>query len=267
MLPFSQPPALIGMVHVRALPGSPFYGNYLPAVFETAVAEAKLLAEAGFDGIMIENMHDIPYLNREVGPEITAMMTAVAVAIKREVDLPMGVQVLAGANQEALAVALAAGLQWIRAEGFVFGHTGDEGYMDAQAGTLLRYRRMIRAEKVQVWTDIKKKHSSHAVTGDVGIVETAKAASFFASQGLVITGASTGTEADAEELAAVKYAVDLPVIIGSGITVNNLERYWGLADAFIVGSSLKEEGDWRKPMDPMRCRALMAEAERLRAME
>ncbi len=264
MLPIMAKPALIGMVHLRALPGAPFFGNNLQGIFDQAVAEARLLAEAGFDALMIENMHDIPYLNRSVGPEVTAMMTAVAVAIKQAVDLPMGVQVLAGANQEALAVALAAGFSWIRAEGFVFGHIGDEGYIDAQAGELLRYRRNIRAEKVQVWTDIKKKHSSHAVTADVDIVETARAAKFFGSQGLILTGASTGTEADAKELAAVRAAVDLPLIIGSGITVDNMERYFGLADAFIVGSSLKKDGAWNQPMDKARLEALVAEATKLR---
>ena len=252
------------MVHLRALPGTPFYGNHLQGIFDQAVAEARLLAEAGFDALMIENMHDIPYLNRSVGPEVTAMMTAVAVALKEAVDLPMGVQVLAGANKEALAVALAAGLGWIRAEGFVFGHVGDEGYIDAQAGELLRYRRTIRAQKIQVWTDIKKKHSSHAVTADVDIVETAKAAKFFGSQGLILTGAATGTEVDAEELAAVRKAVDLPLIVGSGITKDNLEQYFGLADAFIVGSSLKVDGAWDNPMDPARLKELVSEMDRLR---
>lgn len=252
------------MVHLRALPGAPFYGNHLQGIFDQAAAEARLLAEAGFDALMIENMHDIPYLNRSVGPEVTAMMTAVAVALKQAVDLPMGVQVLAGANKEALAVALAAGLGWIRAEGFVFGHVGDEGYIDAQAGELLRYRRTIRAQKIQVWTDIKKKHSSHAVTADVDIVETAKAAKFFGSQGLILTGAATGTEADAEELAAVRKAVDLPLIVGSGITKDNLEQYFGLADAFIVGSSLKVDGAWDNPMDPARLKELVSEMDRLR---
>lgn len=267
MHPFSVSPSLIGMVHLRALPGTPFFQNNLQAVFDQALAEAHLLAEAGFDGIMIENMHDIPYQNQTVGPETTAMMTAVAVALKKAIDLPMGVQVLAGANKEALSVALAAGFQWIRAEGYVFGHVGDEGYIDAQAGELLRFRRNIRADRIQVWTDIKKKHSSHAVTADVDIVETAKAAAFFASQGLILTGSSTGTEANLDEIGAVREAVDKPIIIGSGITVDNLEKYVGLADAFIVGSSLKVDGVWNQPMDRERVRALVAEMARLRASQ
>jgi predicted TIM-barrel enzyme len=67
-------------------------------------------------------------------------------------------QVLAGANKEALSVALAAGLQFIRAEGFVFSHVADEGFTDAAAGSLLRYRANIRAYNILIFTDIKKKH-------------------------------------------------------------------------------------------------------------
>lgn len=50
------------------------------------------------------------------------------------------------------------GLDFIRAEGFVFSHVADEGFLDACAGDLLRYRKQIGADHVQIFTDIKKKH-------------------------------------------------------------------------------------------------------------
>jgi hypothetical protein len=67
-------------------------------------------------------------------------------------------KVLAGGNKEALSVAQASGLQFIRAEGFVFSHVADEGFTDATAGPLLRYRASIRADNILIFTDIKKKH-------------------------------------------------------------------------------------------------------------
>lgn len=139
-------------------------------------------------------------------------------------------QILAAANREALAVAAASGLQFIRAEGFVFSHVADEGWMDACAGPLLRYRKSIGMEdKVAVVCDIKKKHSAHAVTGDVDIVETAKAARFFRSDGVIVTGASTGHEASPGELEAVLAGVpDLPVLVGSGVSAANLKSYRSL---------------------------------------
>lgn len=55
-------------------------------------------------------------------------------------------------------MAKACGFQFIRAEGFVFGHVADEGFISSDAGELLRYRRSISADNVLVFTDIKKKH-------------------------------------------------------------------------------------------------------------
>lgn len=105
-------------------------------------------------------MHDIPYLqSSQVGPEVTSVMSVVCHEVKRIFShAPVGVQVLAGANKEALAVAKAAGLQFIRAEGFVFSHVADEGLMNACAGELMRFRKHISADDVMVFTDVKKKH-------------------------------------------------------------------------------------------------------------
>lgn len=62
------------------------------------------------DGLIIENMHDIPY-TLEVGPEVCASMTAVCAAVRGLYpSWPLGVQILSAANQSALAVALASGV-------------------------------------------------------------------------------------------------------------------------------------------------------------
>ncbi|HYV13570.1 MAG TPA: BtpA/SgcQ family protein, partial [Pyrinomonadaceae bacterium] len=143
-----------------------------------AKEEAKVYRECGVDGVIIENMHDVPYLKGEVGPEIVAAMTAIGVEVKNECQLPVGIQILAGANIEAMAVAHAANLDFIRAEGYAYAHVADEGIIEASAAKLLRYRKMIGAERVQVWTDVKKKHSAHAITADVSLGQTAETVEF-----------------------------------------------------------------------------------------
>ncbi len=237
------------MIHVGALPGTPKNEYCIERIIEMALAEAQVLKEEGVRVVMIENMHDRPYLNKHVGPEIVAAMTSVAFELKKELQLPMGIQILAGANKEALAVALAAGMEFIRAEGFVFGHLADEGWMNSDAGELLRYRKQIGADNIKIFTDIKKKHSSHAATSDISLAETAKAVGFFLSDGLIVTGKSTGEKADLDEVKVVKKVSKLPVIIGSGINKSNIHEYWNFADAFIVGSSFKKEGRWENAVD------------------
>lgn len=256
---FGQKAPFIAMIHLQALPGTPAYGGDVKAVIEKAAKEAELLASLGVDALLIENMHDTPYLNREVGPEITSTMTAAALAVRNAApDLPCGIQVLAGANQEAMAIAQAANLQFIRAEGFVFSHVADEGMMNSDAATLLRYRRNIGADHIAVFTDIKKKHSAHTITQDVDLKETAQAAAFFRTDGMIITGTSTGKSAQVSDVQAVKESCpDYPVLIGSGITPENVVDYSAFADGFIVGSYFKEDGHWAKEIDPTRVKELV----------
>lgn len=249
------PRALIGVVHVGALPGTPLAGMSLDAIVEQAIADARTYRDAGFTALIVENMHDRPYLRGGVGPEIVAAMTVIAREVKRDVALPLGLQILAGANREALAAAHASGADFVRVEGFVFAHVADEGLIQSCAGDLLRYRKQIGAERVLVMADIKKKHGAHAITADVSIEETAKAAELFLADGLVVTGPATGLAASPAEVRAVADAVQLPVLVGSGITIDNLPQF-GHATGFIVGSSVKRGGRWDQPLDPANARAV-----------
>ena len=191
------------MVHLAALPGTTGSELTPSQIEKRAVQEAKILRDAGVHGLMIENMHDTPYLRGRVGPEIVAVMAIIARAVKETAQLPCGVQILAGANLEAMGVAHAAGLDFIRAEGFAFAHVADEGFIQSSAAELLRFRRAIGADNVQVWTDVKKKHSSHAITADVDIGETAHAVEFMRGDAVIVTGAVTGDAPQETDLLAV----------------------------------------------------------------
>lgn len=248
--------ALIGVIHLQALPGTPANKLDIAAIKSIAIDEARVYRDAGFHGVLIENTHDRPYLKADVGPEIVAAMSVVGAEVRRAADLPLGIQVLAGANLSAMAVALACDANFVRVEGFVFAHVADEGLIEASAGRLLRYRRAIGAAQVRVFADVKKKHSAHAITADVDIVETAKAAEFFTVDGVIVSGLATGEPADQNEVAAVSAAVAVPTLIGSGITPENISQF-SKADAFIVGSSIKVGGLWPNPIDANRTRALV----------
>jgi hypothetical protein len=262
---FAEPKAVLGMIHVGALPGTPRSSEPLEALVARAREEARTYAEAGVDGIMIENMHDVPYLKGTVGPEIAAGMTAVGLAVREVSDRPLGVQILAAANREALAVALASGAAFVRVENFAYAHVADEGLMPtAEAGPLLRYRRQIGAEHVQIIADVKKKHSSHALTGDVPLAEAARTTEFFGAQALVVTGTATADPPAPEDVATVKEAVSVPVCIGSGVTAENLPALWPHADVFIVGSYFKSDGLWSNPVDSERVAGFMNTVRQLR---
>jgi membrane complex biogenesis BtpA family protein len=247
---FNKNKLLIGMIHVPALPGTPYNTLSPKEIINKCILEANIYKKSNIDSIMIENMHDAPYMKRKVGPEITSLMSIISYEMRKVfTDQPIGVQILAGANKEALSVAYNSDIDYIRAEGFVFSHIGDEGVFESDAGELLRYRKNIGAGRIKIFTDIKKKHSANFITSDVSIADMSKNAEFFGSDGIIVTGNSTGSEASIEEIISVKKATNLPVLIGSGITYDNLQNYIYSADAFIVGSYFKVDNNWKNDLD------------------
>ena len=260
---FGRHRALVGMVHVGALPGTPKSEKSLDGLIAAAAADAEALREAGFDALLVENMHDVPYLRRTVGPEIVASMSLLTRAIRETVDLPVGVQILAGANREALAVAHAAGAGFIRAEGFAYATVADEGILEeADAGQLLRYRRTIDAGDVAVLADVCKKHSAHAITSDVPFSEQVATMEFMGADGIVVTGNATGHSVDQDEIAAAASASTVPIIVGSGASPHSIASLLEHADAAIVGSSIKTGGHWSNQVDRGHAAALVEAARR-----
>jgi membrane complex biogenesis BtpA family protein len=249
---------LIGMVHVLSLPGSPGSRDPVAAIAERAASEARIYAQAGFAAVMVENMHDRPYVNAPHAPETVAAMALCTRAVRDAApSLPIGVQILSFGHREALAVAYCCGAHFIRVENFVYAHVADEGLLPhAAAGDLLRARRALGAD-IKVYCDIKKKHASHAITGDQTIADIAHGAEFFGADGLIVTGAFTGTPADPGDIEAVRKASKLPVFVGSGVTPAQLPKLTTLADALIVGSFVKRDGLWSNEVDPARCRELV----------
>jgi membrane complex biogenesis BtpA family protein len=254
---FPQHKPVIGVIHVGALPGTPAHAQSMTEIIAQAAHEAGLYRAGGVDAVIIENMHDVPYLRGAVGPEIVAAMMLVGQAVKTECALPCGVQILAGANTAALAVAHAAGLDFIRAEGYAFAHVADEGWIESAAAELLRYRKMIGAERVQVWADVKKKHAAHAVTADVTLGATAATVEFMRADACIVTGGATGEPPRIEDAREAKAHCHLPVLLGSGVDETNIADFYSVADGFIVGSYFKSAGHWTGAVDPLRIESFM----------
>ena len=148
-----------------------------------------------------------------------------------------------------------------------FGMVGDiedsHILFDSDAGELLRYRKYIGGEHIAIFTDIKKKHSSHSITNDIDINEFAQTAEFFLSDGVIITGQSTGSPAKKDDLSNLKN-INIPIIIGSGLTDENISDYWNMANGFIVGSYFKEKGYWRNSLSKERILKLIEKTEGLK---
>jgi membrane complex biogenesis BtpA family protein len=267
------------MVHTGPLPGTPMHrGESVASMAARAAAEARVLREAGYDAVIVENMHDRPYVHADkLGPEVVSAMSVIAGAVVEALGgadgVPVGVQILSGGNRAALAVALATGARFIRCENFVFSHVADEGLLpEAEAGGLLRYRKAIGAEHVAVFCDVKKKHASHALTADLSLADVVEAAGFFGADGVIVTGTATGRPTSGADVRAAKDAASratgsdtgwpIPVLVGSGVTPEDATALLRDADGLIVGSWIKRDGLWTEPVDAARARELVEWARR-----
>lgn len=263
---FGTPHALIGNVHCLPLPGTPSYANEsMDAIVERAVRDARNYAEGGMDGLLIENHGDIPFLPpQEIGHEVIASMSVIAKAVGEEVGLPFGINILANAPLAALAIAKATGARFIRVNQWVNAYVSNEGIMQGESARALRYRKAISADDVAIFADVHVKHGAHAIVADRPISEQASDVEFFGADVAIVTGNRTGDAVPEAEIKAVRSGTQLPLIAGSGVTTENVERIMSTTQGAIVGSSLKRDGVWWNEVELERVAALVEAVKRVR---
>lgn len=252
------------MIGVLPLPGSPGYRGDDDAIIAEALSDRQQYAQAKVDAIVLENSHDLPYIKPPLADAAVDLMKRVAHEVRQRFEGPIGIQMLEAANETSLEIAHDADLDFIRVEGYVFAHVGGAGIIEGCAGKLLRKRKELGCEHIKVFGDVKKKHCSHALTGDLDILDEIKQAEFFLVDELIVTGARTTEPPNVAELRRVKRAARVPVIIGSGMTPENIKTYYPLADGFIVGSTFRKDGRFLGQLDPKRLSSFMKVFRKLR---
>ncbi len=247
---------LIGVVHLRPLPGSPRWRGDMDSVVEFAVNDARAYERGGAHGLFIENFGDIPFTKGSVAPETIAAMAAAGRAIRQAVQLPIGFNVLRNDARAALALCAVCGGAYVR----INVHTGamltDQGLIEGNAYETLRYRQRI-CPQAQIFADV---HVKHAVPlGNCTIEDCARdTVERGLVDALIVSGAGTGLEADLADVERVRRtAPTTKLLLGSGVTVANARHFLAAADGFIVGSSLKVNGKVSNPVDPKRVAALV----------
>lgn len=264
---FGRRKVVIGMVHLLALPGSPAYdGAGMDDLVSFALNEAARLQRGGVDGVMVENHGDIPFAKPDqLGPETASCMAVITDAVRRSTGLPVGVNVLANAAHQAIAVAKASGAAFVRVNQWANAYVANEGLLDGLAGSAARYRAFLHARQIRIFADVHVKHGAHAITADRSISELARDVEFFDADVAVATGQRTGDAAGRAEIGAIAQGCSLPVVIGSGVTPENVGDILEVADGVIVASWLKHDGVWWNEVDPDRLATFMAAANRARA--
>jgi membrane complex biogenesis BtpA family protein len=248
--------ALIGMVHLPTLPGSPNASATLDDLIHRARDEATQLASAGFDALVVENFGDAPFNATRVGPHTVAAMAVITHALRRAVAVPLGVNVLRNDAAAALAIAATAGADFIRINVHTGVYATDQGIIEGRAHDTVRYRAALRA-RTAILADVHVKHAEPLSTRDI-----AQAAEETAYRGradaLIVSGTATGKSAAIDDLKRVRDAVpDKPLYVGSGATPDTVADLLSIADGVIAGTALKQNGVTSAPLDPRRIKAFV----------
>lgn len=264
LFPVKKP--IIGVIHLQPLPGAPRYaGQSLNEVYAKAVTDARTLSEGGVDGIILENASDMPFSRPEhIGPETVAALTAACLAVRAAVSTPLGITCVANGVIPALGIAKAVGAGWVRANQWVNAYVANEGILNGPAPEAMRYRSRIRADEVAIFADVHVKFGAHAITADRSIAEQATDAEWFDADVLIASGTRTGSPTEAREVDDVRSGTNLPVIVGSGLSADQVPVLFASADGAIVGQWLKTDGRWWNPVDPRRVEQLMIAVRKVR---
>jgi len=250
---------LIGMVHLKPLPGSYLYDGNLERLTELAVKDARTLEEAGFDAIMIENFGDVPF-PKYVDKTTVAAFTAVAKAVRDEISLPIGINVLRNDGIAAYSIAYAVKADFIRVNVLSGLAYTDQGLIEGIAHELARLRKLLPS-RINVFADVHVKHAVHFFDFEDAVRDTVERG---LADAIVVSGKATGKPVDFEKLAMAKRISPVPVLVGSGTSYDNLPELWKYADGFIVGTWLKHEGRVENEVSLERARKLVELANKLR---
>ena len=247
---FGKNKPIIGMVNLLALPGYDQFEG-MEKIISKALVDAKKLEEGGINGILVENTFDIPH-NSNIGPETIAAMSIAVHEIVKVVSVPVGVVIIIeSGDTSSLAVAFSAGAKFIRAVSFNEAMVSSFGVYQGRPAKLFRYKRFLGANNMKIFSDVQVKHSVPLV--DRSIEDSILDAKMSGVDAIIVTGSGTGYAPPTElAIKAKKASGSTPLILGSGVSKENISELFDIADGAIIGSYFKENGIYTNPIDPKR---------------
>jgi membrane complex biogenesis BtpA family protein len=253
---FSSKKPIIACIHLLPLPGSPRYRGSMKEVYDMSVKDAEIFRMYNVDGLIVENFRDNPFYPDRLPSESIAAMSAVTREVKKVFSGPIGINALRNDALSALSIAAAAEVHFIRVNVHIGAAVTDQGIIEGKAHETLRLRKILD-DRILIFADVAVKHAS--ILGKRTIIDETKDLSVRGmADALIVTGDQTGGAANPDDMNKVKENTTLPVLIGSGITDQNIKEYFGVADGFIVGSFFKKDGIADNSVEENRVKKLMA---------
>lgn len=235
---------LIGMIH---LPNLTRHGDYsTDKIIEYAIEEGKKLEEAGFNAILTENFSDVPFAKTMVSEFVFARFVQIISALKKSSSIPIGVNVLRNGCVQAMTIATATGIDFIRCNIWESAYLTDQGIIEGAAFDVINCKKDLKSW-VKILADIHVKHARNMA--QFSLVESAENALHRGqADGLILSGVATGEEPILDNFIELGNLGIRP-FIGSGLSEKNLYLFKPYLGGAIVGSSIKIDNIVTNPVD------------------
>lgn len=244
---------VIGMIHLKPLPGAPSYEDSLKDIFDYALRDFEALIAGGVDGVIIENFMDRPFKHSISDPETISAFSIIVQEIRRRANVPIGINILRNSGVEAMAIACIVGADFIRVNAYSEPLWSPEGLLQPVAHEVFSLRKRLNC-KAMIFADVNCKHSKPIIDLVEAAIESQRRG---LADALIVSGSRTGEPVDPVDLYLVRKYTSIPVILGSGARPENIGIYWKLVDAFIVGTYFKHCGNVFEAIDVYRVKRFM----------
>ena len=255
---FGGQKALIGMVHLLALPGTNGFTGDMKNIVKTALDDAQALEKGGMNALLIENFGDAPFAKKLTEEQLAALAAAAAI-VGDKAGIPVGIDAAFCDYKAAIACAKASQAKFVRLSVYVDTMECTAGIIEPCCSQALDYRSQIKADEVLIFADIQVKYAN-MVMSSVNIEASAKSAENAQADAVIVTATATGSQSVSETAQRVKQVIKTPILIGSGLSIENAGQNLQNADGAIVGACLKQNGIITNTVDFDRVKAFVAAA-------
>lgn len=235
---------VIGVIHLPPLPGYPQSAG-IDRAEQSALEDLHVLEEEGVDGVLVENEFDRPHRVLAAPETIAAMTRITRTIVEQSKSVVVGCEILLNDPMASLAVARMSGARFVRTDYFVDAMTRPGfGEFSTDPEGLIRYRSSLGADDILILADIQVKYAT--MIEERPLRESARLACRHRADAVVVTGDATGDAPSLEDLRLAADGIrtsgmDVPLLVGSGMTAANAPTLLGECDGAIVGTALMRD--------------------------
>lgn len=264
---FGTEKPMIGLIHLKALPGDPFYrGEGMQSVIDRAMADLEAMQDGGIDGVLFTNEFSMPY-ERKVSPVTLAAMGMVIGALRNRIRVPFGAEAIFDGDA-SIALCAAVEADFTRCL-FTGVWDSDFGLIDRDIAHTLRLKNAYRLDDLKLFYFVTSE-GDKSVGGRSTEEITASVLFNCRPDALVVGGTAAGMKPGTKMLEKIRKLAGntkgdpVPVICGTGLNTGNLSEILPVCDGAFIGTSLKEDGRLENRVDAGRVRMLMDRVREIR---